>query len=209
MTFAALIALQMVLAQPDTTEPIGIRFVPPAAPSAGYLALTTDLPPAPTAASADLVPLDTIRPRPRVFVYSDAYATRATIHKWSSWAMLPLFAGEYAVGQQLYNDPQSGSRDLHSLLAAGIGGLFAVNTATGALNLWESRKDPNGRTRRWIHGIAMLVADAGFLATAGTAPESEGGAGITEGNKSLHRTLAISSGSVALGSWLMMLLWRE
>lgn len=207
MSLVTLLALQVVLTAPDTSAPIGIRFAPPAAPTAGYLALTTEsgmlAPPATEA------PDDTIRPRRRAFVYSDAYATRATIHKWSSWAMLPLFAGEYAVGQQLYNDPQNGSRDLHSLLAAGIGGLFAVNTATGALNLWESRKDPNGRTRRWIHGIAMLVADAGFLATAGTAPESEGGSGITEGNKSLHRTLAISSGSVALGSWLMMLLWKD
>lgn len=207
MLSLTLIALQVVLTAPDTAAPIGIRFVPPAAPTAGYLVLTTEsgvlAPPAPEA------PEDTIRPRPRAFVYSDGYTTRATIHKWSSWAMLPLFAGEYAVGQQLYNDPQSGSRDLHSLLAAGIGGLFAVNTATGVLNLWESRKDPHGRTRRWVHGIAMLVADAGFLATAGTAPESEGEAGITEGNKSLHRTLAISSGSVALGSWLMMLLWKE
>jgi hypothetical protein len=140
-------------------------------------------------------------------VYSDAYTTRVTIHKWSSWAMLPLFAGEYVVGQKLYTDPQGGSRDTHSLLAAGIGGLFAVNTVTGAWNLWESRKDPHGRTRRWIHGITMMVADAGFLATAGTAPESEGG--TTEGNKNLHRTLAISSGSLALGSWLMMLLWKD
>ena len=207
MLSLTLVALQVVLTAPDTAAPIGIRFVPPAVPSAGYLALTTDAPmsqlePAPT-------PDDTVRPRPRAFVYSDAYTTRRTIHKWSSWAILPLFAGEYAVGQKLYTDPQGGSRDTHSLLAAGIGGLFAVNTVTGAWNLWESRKDPNGRTRRWIHGIAMIVADAGFLATAGTAPESEDGFGATEGNKSLHRTLAISSGSLALGSWLMMLLWKD
>lgn len=205
MLSLTLIALQVVLAHPDTAAPIGIRFVPPAVPSAGYLMLTTDAPlpslEAPEAAD------DTIRPRPRAFVYSDAYTTRRTIHKWSSWAILPLFAGEYVVGQKLYTDPQGGSRDTHTLLAAGIGGLFAVNTVTGAWNLWESRKDPNGRTRRWIHGIAMIVADAGFLATAGTAPESEGG--TTEGNKSLHRTLAISSGSLALGSWLMMLLWKD
>ena len=207
MLSLTLVALQVVLATPDTAAPIGIRFVPPAVPSAGYLALTTDPPltPAPVAETIE----DTVRPRPRAFVYSDAYTTRVTIHKWSSWAMLPLFAGEYVVGQKLYTDPQGGSRDTHSLLAAGIGGLFAVNTVTGAWNLWESRKDPHGRTRRWIHGITMMVADAGFLATAGTAPESEGGLGATEGNKSLHRTLAISSGRLALGSWLMMLLWKD
>lgn len=207
MLSLTLLTLQVVLTTPDTTAPIGIRFLPPAAPSVGYLALTTDAPvPSPAIVEATN---DTIRPRPRAFVYSDAYGTRMTIHKWSSWAMLPLFAGEYVVGQKLYTDPQGGSRDTHSLLAAGIGGLFAVNTVTGAWNLWESRKDPHGRTRRWIHGISMIVADAGFLATAGTAPESEDGFGATEGNKSLHRTLAISSGSLALGSWLMMLLWKD
>ena len=207
MSFLTLLALQAVLVHPDTAAPIGIRFLPPAAPSAGYLTLTTDAPP-PALAIPEATD-DTVRPRARAFVYSDAYTTRRTIHKWSSWAMLPLFAGEYVVGQKLYTDPQGGSRDTHSLLAAGIGGLFAVNTVTGGWNLWESRKDPNGRTRRWIHGIAMIVADAGFLATAGTAPESEDGLGTTEGNKSLHRTLAISSGSLALGSWLMMLLWKD
>ena len=207
MLSLTLLTLQVVLTTPDTTAPIGIRFLPPAAPSVGYLALTTDAP-VPSPAIVEVTD-DTIRPRPRAFVYTDAYGTRMTIHKWSSWAMLPLFAGEYVVGQKLYTDPQGGSRDTHSLLAAGIGGLFAVNTVTGAWNLWESRKDPHGRTRRWIHGISMIVADAGFLATAGTAPESEDGFGATEGNKSLHRTLAISSGSLALGSWLMMLLWKD
>ena len=207
MLSLTLIALQVVLTAPDTAAPIGIRFVPPSAPSPGYLALTTDAPL--TAADPAVTADDTIPHRPRAFVYSDAYTTRLTIHKWSSWAMLPLFAGEYVVGQKLYTDPQGGSRDTHALLAAGIGGLFAVNTVTGAWNLWESRKDPHGRTRRWIHGITMMVADAGFLATAGTAPESEDGLGTTEGNKSLHRTLAISSGSLALGSWLMMLLWKD
>ena len=207
MLSLTLIALRVVLVAPDTAAPIGIRFAPPAVPSAGYLALTeaAPVPVLPPPEATD----DTVPPRRRAFVYSDAYTTRMTIHKWSSWAMLPLFAGEYVVGQKLYNDPQGGSRDTHALLAAGIGGLFAVNTVTGGWNLWESRKDPHGRTRRWIHGIAMMVADAGFLATAATAPESEGGLGATEGNKSLHRTLAISSGSVALGSWLMMLLWKD
>lgn len=206
MPLLTLIALHVALAGPDTVAPIGIRFAPPAVPTAGYLALTTDAT-RPPLTTADATP-DT--GRPRAFVYSDGYTTRATIHKWSSWAILPLFAGEYVVGQKLYDDPQSGLRDTHAALAAGIGGLFAVNTVTGVLNLWEARKDPNGRTRRWIHGLAMLAADAGFLATAGTAPETEdGGLGGTEGNKSLHRTLAISSGSVALASWAMMLLWKE
>ncbi|MBL0178372.1 MAG: hypothetical protein IPP98_04495 [Gemmatimonadetes bacterium] len=64
-------------------------------------------------------------------------------------------------------------------MAAGLGVLFTVNTVTGGWNLYESRKDPSGRTRKWIHTIAMLAADAGFLWTAAAAEgarESDAGA---------------------------------
>jgi hypothetical protein len=41
--------------------------------------------------------------------HSDAYETRRKIHKYASFATLPLFAAEFALGQSLYNDPQSQS----------------------------------------------------------------------------------------------------
>jgi hypothetical protein len=72
-------------------------------------------------------------------------------------------------------------------------------------NLWEARHDPNGRRRRLIHGIAMLGADAGFVATGLTAPGHEGEGG---GDRSLHRSLAITSMGVAAGSYVYMLLTR-
>lgn len=185
----------------------------------GHLSRPLPGPAAPTAAYLDLVHArvasDTTRPR--AVQYSDFYAKRLTIHKWASWAMVPLFAGEYVVGQKLYREDagaDQGLRDTHQLLGTGIVGLFALNTATGAWNLWDARHDPNDRPRRWIHGISMLVATAGFVATSATGPgddcaEHGGICGPNAARASTHRTLAITSASVATASWLMMLLWRN
>src|SRR5258707_9657152 len=83
-------------------------------------------------------------PRPVAVEYSDAYYTRAKIHKYASFATLPLFATELALGQSIYNDPNartSASRNAHIAVGTAITGLFAVNTVTGLWNLWESRTD--------------------------------------------------------------------
>ena len=48
-------------------------------------------------------------PRPVAVEYSDAYYTRAKIHKYASFATLPLFATEVALGQTIYNDPNANS----------------------------------------------------------------------------------------------------
>ncbi len=207
MSFLTLLALQVALVQPDTALHVDLHFIPPAAPSAGYL-LVTDGSAVPEA--------DTTRRR-RAIQYSDWYTRRFTIHKWASWTMLPLSVGEYVVGQKLYNVPggsDEGLRGTHQALATGIEVLFAANTITGAWNLWDSRHDPNGRTRRWIHGISMLVADAGFLVAAATAPGddcAEGG-GICPPNSQragTHRSVAIGAFGLSTASWLMMLLWKN
>ena len=115
-------------------------------------------------------------PPQKAVVYSDGYNLRLKIHKYASWATVPLFVSQAIVGQKLYDgDASSTLKSTHSALAATTGVLFGVNTITGAWNLWEGRKDPNGRTRRIIHSVLMLAADAAFLATAGNAPESEHG----------------------------------
>lgn len=181
-----------------------------------------DAPPAVRARAWVVVPApqpdpvaDTTRSRPAAFEYSDAYYTRLAIHKYASYATLPLFVAEEIVGQKLYNDTGGdGLRGTHTALAAGIGVLFGVNTVTGLWNLWDSRKNPAGRTKRVIHSLLMLASDGGFLATAATAPEREhegfGGAVTNEGGSaSTHRALAITSGSVALAGYLMMLLWKD
>jgi hypothetical protein len=151
--------------------------------------------------------------RPMAFEYSDGYYKRLKIHKYASYATLPLFVAQYAVGQKLYNGDASDSlRSAHTALAVGTGALFAVNTVTGVWNLMEARKDPHKSTKRTVHSILMLVADAGFVATGLTAPESEhenefgfeqegGGSG-----SSTHRAIALTSMGIATVAYLMMLI---
>jgi hypothetical protein len=142
-------------------------------------------------------------PPPMAFEYSDGYRLRAKIHKVSSFATLPLFGAEAIIGQSLYSNPTQGKKDAHLATAAGIGALFAVNTTTGVWNLIEARKDPNHRGRRLAHGLMMLAADAGFLATAALGPESEHGS--VEGSRGAHRAVAFTSIGLATASYLIML----
>jgi hypothetical protein len=162
--------------------------------------------------------VDTVkRRRGRAIELSEGYAVRLKIHQIGSYLELPIFAAELLVGQKLYHDEQNGTvpsgslRTAHSTLAASLGILFGVNTVTGVWNLVEGWKDPTGRTRRVIHSLAMLAADAGFLATALTAPEGRerfGTEGFDQSRANTHRTLAISSSSVAAAATLMMWLWK-
>jgi len=145
--------------------------------------------------------------RPMAVEYSDGYSLRRKIHWYASFATVPLFIAQYAVGQKLYDGTASEStRSTHSALAAGTAALFGVNTVTGVWNLWEARKDPNKRTKRVVHGILMLAADAGFVATGALAPESE--EGRISGNRSTHRSVALTSMGVATVSYLIMLVGR-
>lgn len=145
--------------------------------------------------------------RPRAIEYSAGYETRAKIHKYASFATLPLFATELALGQSIYTDPNartSAARSAHIAVGTGITGLFAVNTVTGVWNMWESRGDPNHRTLKMLHGILMLGADAGFVATFATGPNSRNNVNF-DANKQTHRTLALTSIGLATGSYLLML----
>ena len=147
-------------------------------------------------------------PRPVAFEYSDGYYTRLKIHKWASFATLPLFATEVLLGQKLYNGTGTDStRSAHQAVAVGLGSLFAVNTVTGVWNMVEGRKDPNRKTRVKVHGILMLVADAGFAVSGFMAPhteheEFESTSGVSP---STHRAIALSSMGVATVSYLIML----
>lgn len=145
---------------------------------------------------------DTPAPPPLI-EYTDAYYTRLQIHKWASWAMLPMFALQYASGQQMVDnggEAPGWARDVHGPAAAGVAALFGVNTVTGVWNLWDARQDPYGRGWRNAHGILMLLADAGFVATGMLAEEAEEG-----GSANTHRTVALTSMGVAVVSWVMML----
>jgi hypothetical protein len=176
-------------------------------------------PPLTDASAAAGVGSDSVPRRRKAIEYSDLYYTRLKIHQVASYLTVPLFVAQYLAGRELWNHPDSHglARDAHGPLAAGIAGLFAVNTVTGVWNLWDSRKDPAGRTRRWIHGLTMLAADAGFVVVGATAPhhEFEGRGGAVPPPTSLgsgartHRDVAIASMSLALGSYLMMLIWKD
>lgn len=149
------------------------------------------------------------RVRTVAFEYSDGYKVRAKVHKVASIATLPLFVAEYLVGQNLYNNPGTASgsaRGAHGALAAATGVLFGINTITGVWNMVEARSDPNRSTKRTIHAVLMLLADAGFVATGATAPNSEHGRLETGGgSRSTHRTIALTSMGIATVSYLMML----
>ena len=202
MIFASVLILQIAVAPPpappDSGAPLPpVSLAPTLDNTAGGLATLEATSPA----------VDSVRRRPRAIEYSDMYYTRLTIHKIGSYVMLPLFVGEYFTGDHLYKNPGTGgsTKGVHGAIAASMGVIFAVNTVTGVWNLAESRKDPAGRARRTVHGLIMLAADAGFLATAASAPGDDGD--LSSRNR--HRTLAITSGSLALVGDLMMYIWKN
>ncbi|MGE5727227.1 MAG: hypothetical protein ACM34L_01400 [Gemmatimonas sp.] len=145
--------------------------------------------------------------RPRAIEYSEAYHTRLKIHQIGAYAMLPLFISEYIIGQKLLTSTNRSQslKTAHSLIAAGLGIVFVSNTITGAWNMWDARKDPNGRARREIHSVLMLASDVGMVATAMSASKAK--RSLVDARR--HRTIAISSIALtAIGSG-MMWLWRN
>lgn len=158
--------------------------------------------------------------RPVAIDYGPGYDIRQRVHKYASIATVPLFVAETWLGQSLYNHPgeSESKKGVHGAVAASIGVLFGVNSVTGVWNLWDARNDPAGRTRRTVHGVLMLVADAGFVATGALAPDYEGGEGrrgsgtigpIDTSRGATHRAVAFTSMGIALASYVMMLVWRD
>ena len=188
---------------PDRPGPLGAAAIwqidfgvpPPVAPSAPDARL--DLRAA--VATANLDEQGAVR-RPVAFTYSDGYARRLKIHKYASFLTLPLFGAQYLLGQKLDDGTASETvRASHAAIATTMVGLFGVNTVTGVWNAWEGRKDPASRTRRLIHSALMLASDAGFVATGLLAPTNDGG-----GNRSLHKSVAITSILTATTGYLIM-----
>jgi hypothetical protein len=143
--------------------------------------------------------------RPMAVEYSHAYEVRRKIHYYASFATIPLFVTQYILGDKLFDDENGGgsTKSAHSAAAVGIEALFGINSVTGVWNLWEARKDPNGRAKRLTHGLLMLGADVGFVATGLLAPEDGDRSG-----RSTHRNVAIGSMAVSTVSYLIMLIGR-
>jgi hypothetical protein len=149
---------------------------------------------------------DTQPRRRRAVEYSDWYARRLTIHRVGSYTMLPLFAAEYVLGNQLiHGNEGSGMKGAHVAVATGIAALFTANTVTGAWNWWDSRSDPSGRTRRTLHTLAMLASDAGFVWTGAVGD----GAKRSNANARQHRNVALGSIGVATLGTAMMWVWKN
>jgi hypothetical protein len=157
---------------------------------------------------------DTVR-RPRAVEVSPAYATRLRIHRWGSYAILPLFAAQYVLGDRLLGQkedvfagrrgspPDDGLRRNHAIVAGAVGTVFVVNTVTGVWNLVEARGAERGRTRRWVHSLAMLGAEAGFVAAGvlgSRAVDSDVDAARTHRNVALG-SVAVSTAGV-VGMWI-------
>lgn len=135
--------------------------------------------------------------------YSAWYYRRLDVHRWGSYAMLPLFAYQYWAGTQLMRgeDQDGDVKERHALAATGLAALFTVNTVTGLWNLAEGWNDPTDRTRKRLHAISLLAADAGFVATGLLAKDARDSGRA----RRTHRNVAIGSMTLATTGWLMML----
>lgn len=157
-----------------------------------------------TVAVTDSAPADTVRRRRVIVEYSDWYSRRLTVHRWASYTMLPLFAVQYAAGQQLLekgSDAPSWARSSHGPMASGTAALFTVNTVTGLWNLWDARKDPAGRGPRIAHSLLMLASDAGFTAAGLLATPAQN----SSSSRQMHKTIALGSMGAALLGYAIML----
>jgi hypothetical protein len=186
----ALAAALQVATAPDTVVPPLAVPRPAAATSA-------------TSPRAERAARDTTRPR--AVEISAGYERRLTIHRWGGYAMLPLFGAQYVLGERILRQKtdlregrrtapiDDGLRDVHRVAAYGVAGVFAVNTVTGAWNLWESRGVAEGRALRTAHTLLMLASDAGFVLSGKKGFDHQ-----------KHRNVAIGSMAVATLSGAMM-----
>ncbi len=157
--------------------------------------------------TVSFTPVDTPVTRRHAIQYSEWYHRRLIVHQIGSFTILPLFAAEWSVGQNLLQDrePPSWMLGTHQFVAGSIGVVYGVNTITGLWNLWDSRQNPAGRTRRFLHATAMLGSGAGFIwagAVAGNARRSRADADH-------HRAIALTSIGLSTAGTVMMWLWKD
>src|SRR5262245_32194544 len=137
--------------------------------------------------------------------HSDAYLTRAKIHRLASWATLPLFATQLALGAAIYDGDSGSKKGAHAVVGAGIVGLFGVNTVTGVWNLFGESWNESGRGMRLVHGLLMMAADAGFVATSMSTPSEHDGLNFVA-DRDTHRNLALTSIGLGTAGYLIMLI---
>ena len=156
--------------------------------------------------------------RRKAVTYSDWYARRLRVHRYGSYAMLPLFVTQFVLGNKLINQKNAqyagtrttpiddNLRSTHKVVAGAVGALFVVNTTTGLWNLFASRHTVEGRKLRTIHALTMLAADAGFAYTGYLSSQAVD-RGPAEARK--HRNIAVASFSIATAGASLMWFKRD
>ncbi|MEP6780066.1 MAG: hypothetical protein ABJC26_09270 [Gemmatimonadaceae bacterium] len=150
-------------------------------------------------------PQDTLVRRRKAVVYSDAYGTRATIHRRLSYAMVPLFAISYFTGDQLFKNGSNSSSfviNAHRASATAVSVLFAVNAVTGGINLWQGRHDPIDRKRKLLHSALFIASSAGF-SYAGAVLANQAETSLAKRNQ--HKQLNLISMGLSIGSVVVMM----
>ena len=156
--------------------------------------------------------------RRKAVTYSDWYARRLRVHRYGSYAMLPLFVTQYVLGDRLLDQKNAqfagtrltpideNLRSTHAIVAGTVGALFLVNTTTGLWNLFASRHTVEGRKLRTIHALTMLAADAGFAYTGYLGSQTVD-RGPAQGRK--HRNVGLVSFGIATGGASLMWFKRD
>ena len=155
---------------------------------------------------------DTVPRRQRAVALSDGYETRLRIHRITAYTIVPLFAWQAYMGQRLWSgargdEPAPGwVRPAHRAGAVAIAGAFGVNTVTGAMNLWETRAQPEGRVVRLVHAASMTTALAGFTYAGARLSQQ---AKTDPEKQRLHRDVALGSMGLTLVSGTLMWLYNR
>lgn len=153
--------------------------------------------------------------RRRAVRTSEWYSRRLTLHRYGSYAMLPLFVTQFVLGNKLIQQKEDqysgkrltpidkGLRNAHIGVGSAVGLLFISNTTTGVWNYLATRHNVEGRKLRNIHALTMLLADAGFAYTGLVASKDATDHGPPEARK--HRNLGL--GSMAIATAGASLMW--
>lgn len=207
MGLSALLLVQALSLAPSVANVSSLPLADEIAP------ITIELPARPGRADdASLVPV--LLPQQAVQL-SDGYYSRLDIHRYASYAVLPLFALEYVAGQKLLEKGSEAplwAQKVHKPAAYGVAGIFILNTATGLINYGEAKKLKQGRKRRGVHTWLMLAADAGFIYSIAKAPSTskidDRIAAGKVGGWTPHKASAIASMGVSTIAYLMMYVWK-
>ena len=156
-----------------------------------------------------VAPVDSPRVRHTAIETSEWYSRRLTIHRYVAYATIPVFAVQYAAGDQLFkkeNAAPTWAKTMHRVGATTLAGMFTVNTVTGVWNWWDSRTVKQGRVLRTVHALTLLAADGAFTyAGAKLSDEAE----TSLDKRRLHRKIALSAMGVTIASGVAMKLWNR